>query len=54
MANSSLQKPFIGLKAVWYGEVVNKVTTPDSGYTAAELKALKATLTSVRNVHQDT
>lgn len=54
MANSSLQKPFIGLKAVWYGEVVNKVTTPDSGYTAAELKALKSTLTSVRNVHQDT
>ena len=47
-------RPFIGLKRVWYGDVVKTVTTPETGYTAAELKALIATMTEVKNVHQDT
>ena len=47
-------RPFIGLKRVWYGDVVKTVTTPETGYTVAELKALIATMTEVKNVHQDT
>ena len=47
-------KPFIGLKRVWYGDVVKSVTAAESGYSAAELKTLISTLTEVKNVHQDT
>lgn len=41
-------RPFIGLKRVWYGDVVKTVTTPETGYTVAELKALIATMTEVK------
>lgn len=51
---AGIVKPFIGLKRVWYGDPVTTVTTPASGYTAAELVALIKTLTEVSNVHQDT
>lgn len=47
-------KPFIGLKKVWYGNVVDTVTNAETGYTAAELKTLISSLTEVENVHQDT
>ncbi|WP_303013831.1 hypothetical protein [uncultured Bacteroides sp.] len=52
--SSTATKPFIGLKRVWYGDVVSTVTTPASGYTASELKTLIGTLTEIKNVHQDT
>ncbi len=51
---SELAKPFIGLKRVWYGDVVTTVTSPDTGYSAAELKTLISSLTEITNVHQDT
>lgn len=47
-------KPFIGIKRLWYADVVTSVTTPASGYTGGELKTLLETATEVLNVHQDT
>lgn len=47
-------RPFIGLKRVWYGEVVKTVTNPETGYTAAELKTQIEKMTEITNVHQDT
>lgn len=47
-------KPFIGLKRVWYGDVVTTVSSPTAGYTATELVAKIKTMTEVKNVHQDT
>ena len=47
-------KPFIGVKRVWYGDAVKTVTTPATGYTAAELKTQIGKMTEVKNVHQDT
>lgn len=47
-------KPFIGLKRVWYGDVVTTVAAPETGYTAAELKTQIEKMTEITNVHQDT
>lgn len=47
-------KPFIGLKKVWYGDVVTAVTSATDGYSATELKAQIAKMTEIKNVHQDT
>lgn len=49
-----MDKPFIGLEKVWYGDVITTVAAKADGYTAAELKALLPTLKEVKNVHQDT
>ena len=42
---SELAKPFIGLKRVWYGDVVTTVTSAETGYSATELKTLISSLT---------
>lgn len=47
-------KPFIGLKRVWYAEVIKTVSAPGTGYSATELKTLIGSATEVTNVHQDT
>lgn len=47
-------KPFIGLKRVWYGDVVTTVTAAATGYTPAELKTQIGKMTEIKNVHQDT
>lgn len=47
-------KPFIGLKRVWYGDVVTTVTAAETGYTPAELKTQIGKMTEIKNVHQDT
>lgn len=51
---STMEKPFIGLKRVWYGDVVDSVTTPSEGFTGEELALLLEDLTEIKNVHQDT
>lgn len=47
-------KPFIGIKRVWYADVISKVTAPETGYSANELQTLLGTATEIKNVHQDT
>lgn len=47
-------KPFIGIKRVWYTDVIKSVTTPDTGYSVTELQALVKAATEILNVHQDT
>lgn len=41
-------KPFIGIKKIWYGAVINAAVTPTT------LKAWLASATEVKNSHQDT
>lgn len=47
-------KPFIGLKRVWYAEVIKTVSASSTGYSVTELKALVEAATEITNVHQDT
>ena len=47
-------KPFIGIKRVWYADIIKTVTAPDTGYSVTELKALIKTAKEITNVHQDT
>ena len=47
-------KPFIGIKRLWYGDVIATVTNPETGYSKKELKTQVAKMTEVKNVHQDT
>ena len=47
-------KPFIGIKRVWYADVIKSVTSPESGYSTTELQTLITSATEVTNVHQDT
>lgn len=47
-------KPFIGIKRVWYTDVIGTVTAPDQGYSATELQALVKKAKEITNVHQDT
>ena len=41
-------KPFIGIKKIWYGDVI------DSAVTKTSLKTLIGEMTEVKNSHQDT
>ncbi len=41
---------FIGIKKLWYGSVINEV----AAMSPAEIEALKASMTEVTNVHEDT
>ncbi len=41
-------KPFIGIKKIWYGDVI------DEAVTKASLKTLIGEMTEVKNSHQDT
>ena len=41
-------KPFIGIKKIWYGDVINEAVTKTS------LKTLIGEMTEVKNSHQDT
>lgn len=41
-------KPFIGIKKIWYGAVINTAVTP------ASLKTWLASATEVKNSHNDT
>lgn len=49
-------KKFIGIKKIWYGEPISKVTSKDTGLSGAEIAAfLKDPKTvAVENSHQDT
>ena len=47
-------KPFIGIKKVWYTDVIGTVTSAETGYSETELSALIKKATEVTNVHQDT
>lgn len=41
-------KPFIGIKKIWYGDVISEAVTK------ASLKTLLGSMTEVKNSHQDT
>ena len=47
-------KPFIGIKRLWYGDVITSVTSADTGYSKEELKTHITKMKEVKNVHQDT
>lgn len=49
-----MTKPFIGLKRLWYGDVITAVEHKDTGLTIEEILVKVESCTEIKNVHQDT